>query len=990
MQYADSLASGTEWLAFVRSAVDLSSRERVAKRRELEDKYFDNNLEDVLDFIDKKSGVSMISRFIFDHIILSDVEPVTDGKKRSAELINALESLRLIEVKPALNPIPEEDWAGAFSTTYGDRTRLVHGYSKDLRKYMAEWRDNHTRVDYNAPYTSMVNASMMGKSRLIKQLCEYDPVIYFCLRSDNLNAYPLPTMRWAKKQIQDPGGLSNYYGHEKFGQKGYTYDSIEEGGVLALLYFFANLLECLNDFLLKQSPSMNKRDLRIALWYLLGEPTVKRGPKSMEKDASNFWVEVQAGFDRDTKPPERTDRVQVASSHDITERIRLACDILKQSLCDSHNPNEQVIVMVFDEARRLTQVNLDNRLSPYSKTRTSRFRLLRRSLRKMGENSVDIFSIMTDTSSRLANFQSKNDINSTRKSIVPVPGPRLFDTIHIMPTVDLGADNLVVTCDPAIVQDVKRLMLFGRVAWSVMNKKQSSNDLLDLAITKLIRCGQAELGKLFKSPEKVDNSARKFLACLGPRLAFQIGSFCQDARELVASHMMSLEHVGDDHVRLFTRYLSEPILAEASARATAEHGWEIPLEYLGYKVQEGVVKAGFRGELVTKVILCMAVEDAQRARRKESELAETFPKLPHQEFPALRPRPTPKTTTELPSIWTYSTVISVREFLNSLLRQPTDKRKRPHDEPEPETQTYDTPPMADDAFVERFLLPKVKANKEHLSQDKYLQQVENLLNGSIFFNHWIRREEPLLPSVLIKAWNRNAALMCQEAATGIDFVIPIVFGTQEEVERLGNCTSWQWTEAQERAASERISCVLIQTKARDGSSGDMRMDAMINCVPLGELFHKRHPNFLKHTPKHPFLSILFEFRTKPPRASKAIEYLSTRATLAKRLANAVGHAESMKDSEEIKTRESAMKAVASARRLYNLGELQIPLVVYTLDGTPFKILESRPGVTEKLKDLLNVTTNLLDRKTGPPKEELLYSRVCVREAASGNKSGEDD
>ena len=55
------------------------------------------------------------------------------------------------------------------------------------------------------------------------------------------------------------------------------------------------------------------------------------------------------------------------------------------------------------------------------------------------------------------------------------------------------------------------------------------------------------------------------LACLGPRIALQTGSFVTIARELIASYMMTLLRVGTDHDQLEGCYPSEPILAEASA-----------------------------------------------------------------------------------------------------------------------------------------------------------------------------------------------------------------------------------------------------------------------------------------------------------------------------------------------------------------------------------------------------------------------------------------
>jgi hypothetical protein len=100
------------------------------------------------------------------------------------------------------------------------------------------------------------------------------------------------------------------------------------------------------------------------------------------------------------------------------------------------------------------------------------------------------------------------------------------------------------------------------------------------------------------------------LACLGSWLAIQTGPHVTATKELVASHMMTLKRVGVNHDHLETRYLSEPILAEAAAAGTANHGWTKPLEALVPEMRHGIVDRGYRGEFITKVLLCMAVEVA--------------------------------------------------------------------------------------------------------------------------------------------------------------------------------------------------------------------------------------------------------------------------------------------------------------------------------------------------------------------------------------------
>ena len=43
---------------------------------------------------------------------------------------------------------------------------------------------------YVAPYTSLITSSMMGKSRLLKQIANHTPLIYICLRHPRSTGYP--------------------------------------------------------------------------------------------------------------------------------------------------------------------------------------------------------------------------------------------------------------------------------------------------------------------------------------------------------------------------------------------------------------------------------------------------------------------------------------------------------------------------------------------------------------------------------------------------------------------------------------------------------------------------------------------------------------------------------------------------------------------------------------------------------------------------------
>ena len=89
-----------------------------------------------------------------------------------------------------------------------------------------------------------------------------------------------------------------------------------------------------------------------------------------------------------------------------------------------------------------------------------------------------------------------------------------------------------------------------------------------------------------------------------------IGPYTLEASELIASHLAVLTRTDDERHFLRTVYPSEPLLAEVSARLTHRYGWAHPLSALVHYIEGRIVEAGFRGELITKIICLMAMDEA--------------------------------------------------------------------------------------------------------------------------------------------------------------------------------------------------------------------------------------------------------------------------------------------------------------------------------------------------------------------------------------------
>ena len=915
--------------------------------------------------------VEMFRRRFLSKFPGTDMTTAEDAmQKYATDFFTAIQSLKLTVHLDSSGVVIyqqlQEALANAFDSDYLDPFELVPDYVRELRENMKKWVNSP--LTFNAPYTSIFNASMTGKSRLIKEIAKKIPMVYICLRQYN-DGYPEAS----------PNIVTNIFKSPDYSSQA-TVESNEANIVLSFLAFFLSLLQHLKKWCKKYDAKddTQREKLRKDLWLFLAEP------QKSDDDRDEFWRKVSLDTRRlcDEKKhgPNELLKGIAREWHDLTPYFTFTVD----------GVSEPLLLFVWDEARVLVNTCMDGR--PADSSLVSLFRLLRRPLRQMGRYGnppvLRIFSLFTDTSSRIGNFQPRNDTDSSRAPIEPGSGVLMFRPIVLMPSLDAAARGMAITTNPRKVNRPSRLIRLGRVAWHLMKKKKTPVDLLDLAVSKLFRTARIALPSLFAS-EIRDDVKLKMLACLGPRLAIQTGPYVTATKELVASHMMTLERVGTNHDHLETRYLSEPILAEAAAQGTANHGWAKPLEALVSEMRHGIVDRGFRGEFITKVLLCMAVEDAQREVSKTSGSQKG---------------------------WQFTQPITVQQFLNSLLRNPfpqereisasaadiifsasgkrilptddeaqiTRKTKKlakmsfddstSDDEEEVVIDNSDGQPATDNSFVDQFIKPEAEQFKifgRKTPTPARENALKGLLHGQVFFNHFIRTETILRPSLLLKAWNRGAGIMTRNGATGVDFVIPVVMRGKLRGD-LGPFIG-SWSDKQEELAEGIIAYILIQTKSRtDVSPSDVRK-ALTRCIPITRK-HKPYdplPNFTKHNPTNPYISILMEFGLER-RGEKRVQLMNVidYAGLDEREEEITEKEKVVerlwKDESQSKKLEEAKKELQRLKddreiELFWLPirEKQLSIVAYGLTQDTYKCLENRPNATRMLYELAQPYLNSL-------------------------------
>jgi len=342
------------------------------------------------------------------------------------------------------------------------------------------------------------------------------------------------------------------------------------------------------------------------------------------------------------------------------------------------------------------------------------FRAMRHALRylRQAQPTPRVFGLFTDTTSCLTNFQPRaSEDRSFRSLVLPCPGSTQFPPIHIFTSIDAHSNilpNNYAISDHEKVAEVGRLLKFGRAGWYSLyttksesepaKSRYSKESFLDFAKGKLL-CLE-DFGSLIH--ESNEENRVRFLAALAIRLALNISPFSVEAGQVISSHLAVLLKTDKHRHFLRTYYPSEPILAEASAQIMNNVGWHKFLQTLCGHVENGIVPAGYRGELLSKVLCLMAMDDT--------------------------PKPLPATMGS--PYWTYTQPVKVRDFLDNWL----------------------TPPDDDETTFTDALL----------SEWAHLEEVNRFLDGYVFFNHFIRLDSTVSIQAIVCAWNRGAAIMLKE------------------------------------------------------------------------------------------------------------------------------------------------------------------------------------------------------------------------------------
>ncbi|KAG9292444.1 hypothetical protein G9A89_015314 [Geosiphon pyriformis] len=438
------------------------------------------------------------------------------------------------------------------------REDYVDVFFRHLEQCAMSW----TSQLFNSPYTSLVQASGTGKSRLLRELAieKNVLVIYICLRGPE--------------------------------SKGYPYRSDIANELTGKAYSEAHYLVFLGALFCKCSGFVNTQ---LQLHEKTLEKTCGRIFDILISDISDDMFNLQKSL-WDNVRGEMKSRLSDTRGPQIEKIGNEVAVQYKKLIVTLRKLNKHSLKMLlaFDEARVLTE--------------NDNFCNLRRALQAVPD-SGGFMALFTDTLSKVSNFSPANYHDPSSR--ISSEGEKLYKPFYLLDTLDCRMQKPpVVTVSTAMNQ----IRYMGRPIWA---------DVADQAIiafaTEKILCDSMKAREIHETEHiVVIKKVTEALAILGPRLYLEISSLSQQAFELVSSHMRILRHVDQTRESLVTACPSEPVLAEAASHIMNRSG--ILVQVLGHLVSSIrnhiVVNAGDQGELVGRILCLLAIDKAIQSKPK--------------------------------------------------------------------------------------------------------------------------------------------------------------------------------------------------------------------------------------------------------------------------------------------------------------------------------------------------------------------------------------
>ncbi|KAI8924498.1 hypothetical protein BC831DRAFT_465310 [Entophlyctis helioformis] len=597
-----------------------------------------------------------------------------------------------------------------------------HSVVEDLVKYIdwvtSEWSKSY---DLIAPIGSVIQASGMGKTRLLIEAGKHRFVMFICLRGPSENGYPLQSDIVKK---------------------------IPTDSLLITKWLLRLIIACMRHLV----KTLEKQPLLTPAEWI-----------SMQLDRklqSSFWSEIvntmESGSMRTfvSKFPSDSPRV---STDDISDEARpnrreTACELfkvemekLKSALAGKQPECPTGLVFAMDEASRLSDYPDDKSIDGH--THFDRFRELFGCIARCESNGI--MGLLLDTNGSIDKFApaaTPTKANSLRaidakQLLLPFWNLRSFDICTAKDSFELVSCIITTALKEKTYNSLEQLFdnqaletslwqalrHIGRPLWLSITNAGEVHSMVRIAMSKL--CADTDVFSVFQMQSNASNNQNTepaYRAAFSTLVCPHIKARNVKDTAIMTEQFMALcTSISNDREAMTIMYPSDAVLAEA-AHCTLKFAssntvsfkkdrldttrWYFMLLQLSVDISNGFMGAGDRGELVARIVLLAAASQA------------TWHASPH---------------------CSLTMPLTVSRFLSSIfsgsaLNTATDQ-----------------------------------SGSENAWRDAF---PTDLLNGVIFFNHFAFTEEHSSVDLLHWAFNRCAAIRCRDGQIATDLVIPVLLG----------------------------------------------------------------------------------------------------------------------------------------------------------------------------------------------------------------------
>ncbi|KAF8510465.1 hypothetical protein BU17DRAFT_55347 [Hysterangium stoloniferum] len=472
----------------------------------------------------------------------------------------------------------------------------VEGLELHIKKYYGPSVEGTRRMPH-AHYTSIVQSSGMGKSRLVDEFAKSHFVIRMNLRRANAGGFPPPDDNFREFLVAKTDRAASY-------RRAYAF----------LVSLFITTKIAVNDLrtsLPGQSLTLETLAAAFREFMTKGQTMVGPGPDRkffydnvIQRAKQVYELAGEVGSAVFVSPEHDSHKDEIISA---ARGLRLAIEDLgypespllhrTRQQEKQNEPNFPIIFLEFDEAHLLTDKET------FTEEGYSHLSELRRVLRMMHFSPV--FSFFLSTTEKISLTPFRTVVSSTRL---------LEGRLHTIPSyMDLGFDQAMKgreACDGSHtidqVAELGFMAHFGRplfgTRYDAVRDRDMNNEILQFAQLKLLNCEPSRV------PFGLTKDQR--LACLSVRLALEFNSTTftghRQEQEQVEGHMRVCLSVDESFESMKTVSPSEPILAEAAAQLMyGDYGIQAP-EALKSVLEDFSIYKGDRGELLGLLLLCLA------------------------------------------------------------------------------------------------------------------------------------------------------------------------------------------------------------------------------------------------------------------------------------------------------------------------------------------------------------------------------------------------